>query len=43
MPPLSILMLCFSGMLLLYAGLLALTKDYKLIPRGRFATNAPTQ
>ena len=30
---LSILMFCFAGMLLLYAGLLALTKDYKLIPR----------
>ena len=28
----SILMLCFSGALFLYAGLLALTKDYKLIP-----------
>ncbi len=34
MKPLSILMLCFSGALLLYAGLLALTKDYKMIPRG---------
>ncbi len=34
MNPFSILMLCFSGALLLYAGLLALTKDYKLIPRG---------
>ena len=33
MNPFSILMLAFSGMLLLYAGLLALTKDYKLIPR----------
>lgn len=28
----SILMFIFSGMLLLYAGLLALTKDYKLLP-----------
>ncbi len=34
MNPFSILMLCFSGALLLYAGLLALTKEYKLIPRG---------
>lgn len=34
MNPFSILMLCFSGALLLYAGLLALTKDYNLIPRG---------
>ena len=34
MPPFSILMLCFSGALLLYAALLALTKDYRLIPRG---------
>ena len=33
MNPFSILMLCFSGALLLYAGLLALTKDYNLIPR----------
>ena len=30
---LGILMLCFAGMLLLYAGLLALIRDYKLIPR----------
>ena len=29
----SILMFCFAGMLLLYAGLLALTKDAGLIPR----------
>ena len=34
MNPFSILMLCFSGALLLYAGLLALTKNYNLIPRG---------
>lgn len=34
MNPFSILMLCFSGALLLYAGLLALTKDYRLVPRG---------
>ena len=34
MNPFSILMLFFSAALLLYAGLLALTKDYKLIPRG---------
>lgn len=34
MNPFSILMLCFSAALLLYAGLLALTKDYNLIPRG---------
>lgn len=33
MPPFSILMLCFSGALLLYAGLLALTRDPALIPR----------
>lgn len=33
MPPFSILMLCFSGGLLLYAGLLAVTKNYNLIPR----------
>ena len=29
----SILMFCFAGMLLLYAGLLALTGDVGLIPR----------
>ncbi len=29
----SILMLCFSGMLLLYAAILAIVKDPKLIPR----------
>lgn len=34
MNPFSILMFIFSGALLLYAGLLALTKDYALIPRG---------
>ena len=34
MPPFSILMLCFSAALLLYAALLALTKDFRLIPRG---------
>ena len=33
MQPFSILMFCFSGAILLYAGLLALTKDYQLIPR----------
>lgn len=34
----SILMFTFSGALLLYAGLLALTKDYKLLPyRARIA------
>lgn len=31
--PFSILMFCFSGALILYAALLALTKDYRLIPR----------
>ena len=34
MCPFSILMFCFAGALLLYAGLLALTRDYDLIPRG---------
>lgn len=29
---LSVLMFCFSGALLLYAGLLALTKDYRMLP-----------
>ena len=29
----SILLFCFAGMLLLYAGLLALGKDPKMIPR----------
>lgn len=29
----SVLMFCFAGMLLLYAGLLALAKDPKMIPR----------
>lgn len=33
MPPFSILMFIFSGALLLYAGLLALTRDISLIPR----------
>ena len=33
MPPYSILMFCFSGALLLYAALLALTKNCGLIPR----------
>ena len=33
MEPLSILMFAFAGALLLYAGLLALTKDVRLIPR----------
>ena len=33
----SILMFCFSGMLLLYAGLLALAKDPQLIPRHYYA------
>ena len=27
-----IIMLAFSGMLLIYAGLMALTKDYKMLP-----------
>ena len=34
MNPFSILMFAFSGMLLLYAAFLAVTKDEKLIPRG---------
>lgn len=34
MHPFCILMLVFSGAILLYAGLVALTKDYNLIPRG---------
>jgi len=34
MHPFCILMLVFAGVILLYAGLLALTKDYGLIPRG---------
>ena len=34
MHPFCILMLIFSGAVLLYAGLLFLTKDYNLIPRG---------
>ena len=34
MNPFSILMFCFSGALFLYAVLLYITKDYKLIPRG---------
>jgi hypothetical protein len=32
-----ILMLCFAGMLLLYAGILALTKDVMLIPHSEKA------
>ena len=28
----SIIMACFAGALLLYAGLMALTKDYKMLP-----------
>ena len=38
MSPFSILMFCFSGAILLYAGLLAVTKDYNLIPRN-YTTN----
>jgi hypothetical protein len=34
MNPVSILLFIFSGALLLYAALLALTKDVSLIPRG---------
>ena len=34
MHPFCILMLIFAGAILLYAGLLALTKDYGLIMRG---------
>lgn len=34
MKPFSILMLCFAGALLLYAGIMALTKDYRLVPHG---------
>ncbi|MBQ6374072.1 MAG: hypothetical protein IJJ45_06225 [Clostridia bacterium] len=37
MDPISILMFVFSGALLLYAALLAATKDYGLIPRGHMA------
>jgi len=37
MHPFSILMFIFAGAILLYAGLLALTKDYNLIPRGHAA------
>ena len=37
MNPLSILMFCFSGALCLYAILLAITKDYDMIPRGNSA------
>ena len=33
MSPVSILMFCFSGALLLYAAVLALTKDASMIPR----------
>ena len=32
MPPFTILMLIFAGALLLYAALMALTKDYKILP-----------
>lgn len=32
MPPYSILMFIFAGALLLYAALLAITKDYNLLP-----------
>ena len=32
MPPVSILLLIFSAALLLYAGLMAVTKDYKILP-----------
>lgn len=32
MPPFTILMLIFSAAILLYAGLLALTKDYTMLP-----------
>lgn len=38
MNPFSMLMFLFSGAILIYAGLLALTKDYKMIPRG-YAAN----
>ena len=37
MNPFSILMFCFSGALLLYAILLAITRDFDLIPRGEAA------
>lgn len=33
MPPAGMLMLIFAGALLLYAALLAITKDYKMLPR----------
>lgn len=33
MNPVSILMFCFSGALLLYAAVMALTRDEKMIPR----------
>lgn len=32
MPPAGLFMLIFSGAILLYAALLAITKDYKLLP-----------
>ncbi len=32
MPPFTILMLIFAGALLLYAGIMALTKDYDMLP-----------
>lgn len=40
MPPFTILMFIFSGAILLYAGLMALTKDYKILPiRSRQSVN----
>ena len=32
MPPFTILMLIFAGALLIYAGIMALTKDYDMLP-----------
>ena len=32
MPPYTILMLLFAGAILLYAGLMAITKDYNMLP-----------
>ncbi len=32
MPPFTIFMFFFSGAILIYAGLMALTKDYKILP-----------
>ena len=40
MNPFSILMFIFSGALLIYAGLLALTRNYNMIPRGYAANPA---